>query len=86
MNFPIVAAKQYATQPTPSPYFSLSCYHRIIYYYALHLSGNVRETISGLIQDNTLDAGNSNLHCKSRYQSIFSSFVTKRSLLDDNYP
>ena len=70
MNCAIVAAKQYATRPTPPPFFSLSCYHRIIYYYALHLSGNVRETISGLIQDNTLDAGNSNLHRTSRYQSV----------------
>ena len=77
MNCPIVAAKQYATQPTPSPFFSLSCYHRIIYYYALHLSRNVRETISGLIQDNTLDAGNSNLHRTSRYQSIYFLFRDK---------
>ena len=77
MNRAIAAAKQYATRPTPPPFFSLSRYHRIIYYYALHLSGNVRETISGLIQDNTLDAGNSNLHCIFRYQSIYFLFRDK---------
>ena len=78
MNCAIVAAKQYATRPTPPPpFFSLSFYHCIIYYYALYLSGNVRETISGLIQENTLDAGNSNLHCKSHYQSIYFLFRDK---------
>ena len=50
-------------------------YHQVNY--ALHLSGNVRETISGLIQDNTLDAGNSNLHCTSRYQSVYYLFRDK---------
>ena len=64
-------------RPTPPPFFLLSCYHRIIYHYALHLSGNVRETISGLIQENTLNAGNSNLHCTSRYQSIYFLFRDK---------
>ena len=76
MNCLIVAA----TRPNPPlpRVFSLSCYHRIIYYYALHLSRNVRETISGLIQDNTLlDAGNSNLHRTSRYQSIYFLFRDK---------
>ena len=77
MNCAIVAAKQYATRPTPPTFFSLSFYHCIIYYYALYLSGNVRETISGLIQENTLDAGNSNLHCKSHYQSIYFLFRDK---------
>ena len=38
MNCAMVPTKQYATQPTPGPFFSLSCYHRIIYYnYTLHL-------------------------------------------------
>ena len=51
MNCAIVAAKQYATRPTPPPFFSLSCYHRIIYYYALHLSGNVRESHPFLLRN-----------------------------------
>ena len=54
MNCAIPAEKQHATRPTPPPFFSLSCHHRIIYCYALHLSGKVRDTISSLISAKTI--------------------------------
>ena len=73
-------------------FFSLSWYHRVIYCYALHLSGNVRETISSLIPAKTIHwtpgiAGSSSICIVSPVANPFiSSFVTKRSLREDNYP